>query len=420
VVGSILSALLVVGLGGYLAGRELWARSHFHSAKVALEQRDFAQAQADLALCLEVWPKSAETQLLAAEAHRRAGDFEQAEQHLARCRQLDGSKDALDLETALLLAQRDGSTPAEAYLIGLLKEKGPKTPLILEVLVQRCLQSGRLPQGLSYAVLLLELQPQHVQALLWRGEILERLYSFPQATRHYALALELDPESDDARLRLAENLLEVGQAKEAVHYFEQLRERQPGSMAVLFGLARCRSLLGDSYEARLMFDGLLNARPHHGPTLAERGRIALQANELDDALKWLRKAVAVMPHDSAANYLLYQALERHGEHKEAKELLDRSKSIEVDEQRLVSLTRKTIQSPNDLSLRAEVGAILLRRGREEDGLAWLSGVLQQDPGRGAAHRALVDYYERTGDLAAAARHRPFASRTESAAPSNTR
>src|SRR5262245_40142312 len=82
--GILLAAL---GLGGWWAGRQLWALHHFRAAEGALAARRFADARTHLDICLQVWPHSQQARLLAARAARCAGLREEAEQHFRALQQ---------------------------------------------------------------------------------------------------------------------------------------------------------------------------------------------------------------------------------------------------------------------------------------------------------------------------------------------
>ena len=55
----------------------------------------------------------------------------------------------------------------------------------------------------------------------------------------------------------------------------------------------------------------------------------------------------------------------------------------------------------DPAPRCETGTLLLRNGREQEGVRWLISALRNDPLYRPAHKALADHYERLGkrDLA---------------------
>src|SRR5262249_42226540 len=152
-----LSALLalillgLLGLGVYVVGWSLWAEYHFQAARRELatlrdlDRRVLTRVRAHLALCLEVWPRSAETHFLAARTARRAGAYGAAEQHLTQCQQLQWPAEAVTLERAMLSAQLGELAPAvEEYLLSGISKQDPDVLLILEALTQGYLMTYRL------------------------------------------------------------------------------------------------------------------------------------------------------------------------------------------------------------------------------------------------------------------------------------
>jgi tetratricopeptide (TPR) repeat protein len=405
-----LGLLAVLGVGAAVGGRHLWAWHHYRAAQEALEQPRLAQARAHLALCLEVWPASAPTHLLAARTARRAGAFTDADQLLRRCEVLHADREAVELERALASAQRGDLGAVEASLLSRLKQQTADIPLILEALAQGYLETYRLPEALDCLEQLLRRQPGHVQALLWRALVWERLLYWQEALDDYRQAVALDPENDNARLHLAIGLIDQGAFQEADRHLDVLRQRQPGNVSVFLCLARCGRALGRVEEARSLLDRLASVDPRNVPALTERGKLALEAGEFDRAERWLRQAVALAPFEYNTNYALYQCLQQQGRQEEAKRYQERVKQVQTDLERLRQITEKIVTAaPHDPALACEAGVILLRTGQEDEGLRWLTAALQLDPRHPATHQALASYYERVGRADLAARHRASAS-----------
>ncbi len=408
----LLPGLALSGLGCLLLVANLWAEYHFRAAQRALQQRDFAQARADLRSCLKVWPTGAHSHFLAARAAWRAGFYDEAEGHLAVCQKQQSAPDALQRERALMRAQR-GDPGVEDFLWSSVEQDDKETALILEVLIQLYVSTYRLPRALDALNLFLGRQPNDVQALLGRGWVWEQFFYFANAVADYHRAVEVDPENDAARLRLAETLLVTGPASAALDQFELLWQRQPEKPAVLLGLARCRRQLGQLNDARSGLDGLLARLPSETPdkdaaVLSERGRLALDERKPAQAERWLRQAVALAPYDRQTNYNLYQCLQQQGRTDEACRCRVTFERIDADLIRIDNVLKEVLRAPYDPAPRSEAGVIFLRNGEPEKGLRWLSMALQQDPWHGPTHRALANHYQRTGRLDLAARHRQLA------------
>jgi len=76
---------------------------------------------------------------------------------------------------------------------------------------------------------------------------------------------------------------------------------------------------------------------------------------------------------------------------EADKVLKAVKRLETDNARIKRLTSKLQDDPRNFSMRTEIGMLLLGVGREDEGVHWLNGVLQEDPKNVAAQRALAGY-----------------------------
>src|SRR5262249_54151807 len=154
--------------------------------------------------------------------------------------------------------------------------------------------------------------------------------------------------------------------------------------------------LGEWQAGAATLEDLLTQSPEHAEALVERGRLAFHQQRADQAELWLRKAIQLAPHDPQAFYLLHLCLEAEGKHEEDQKTVGQLRQIEADSTRLASLMSQLMRAPQDPAVRTEIGRILLRSGREEEGVQSLRCALQYDPQFAPAHAALADYFQRTG------------------------
>jgi len=405
----LIGALLVcISLGLMAIGGYAWAEYHYRAARRALDRRDFVAAREHLALCLEAWPDSAETHFLAARAARRALDYRAADKQLRECQRLGGARDRIELERQLTRAQRGDLAQVNGRLWSEVQSGHADAPLILEALSRGYVQSFRLEEALQSLQLWLESRPDDVQALLWRGEVWERLLHPEDALADYRRALELAPQRDDERLHVAEILITVRQPEEAARHLALLGERRPEDTKVLVNLARCRRLQGQPDEARHILDQVLARTPQDAAALAERGRLELENNRPTDAEPWLREAVALLPYEKEVVYALYQCLQQTGRHAEAEKYHQQLDTIQAEMDRLDVVLRKINLTPQDPSLRHEAGMIFLKNGQPKEGLRWLNSGLQVDPLYGPTHEALATYFASIGERGQASWHRELA------------
>jgi tetratricopeptide (TPR) repeat protein len=379
---------LLAGAGVFVVP-QLRALYHARAAERDVAQWDFDEALTHLAVCLDVWPNSASTRLLAARTARRAGRIDEAQRHLARLRADERSSDATALEWALLTAERGDVERVEGYLKSSIAPDNPDAPLVLEALARGYLLTDRLASLLECTQLWLQVQPGETHALYYRGLAWERLAKWPEALAAYREAVQADPDNAPAQMHLAELLLGGTQnAAEAREHFAEAHRRKPSDPGPTLGLARCEKVLGNTAAARTLFEGLLAEHPDNARALAERGRLALDEDDAVHAEEWLRRAVALAPDDREALHGLIRALWLEDKQTEAKELEPRLQKLTADLARFQEIVQAVAKEPRNVALRTEAGEICLRHGRRDEGLRWLAGALQIDPSYGPALAAL--------------------------------
>jgi RNA polymerase sigma factor (sigma-70 family) len=342
-----------------------------------------------------------------------------------------GAGGTVALGPSLLRAEQGDLAEVEPFLRREIRENHPESARILEALTKGYLRVYRLHDALWSADEWVKRWPDDAQAHYWRGRVYEQIPDLPWASgtvvqtngswgndvvivynptaaAEYRRAVELDPELDAAHLRLGEHLLANSAPQEASAQFERLRQRHPKDPAVRLGLARCALALGKPDESRKLLADLLAESPHDAPALAERGKLALEEGQLPDAEKWLRQSLALAPEDRQANYLLSQCLAGLGKPDEARQYREKLRRIEAEQTGLRGLVRKTVDSPNDAAPWTEGGKLLLRTGREREGLAWLLHAVRLDAHYRPANQALADYYQRTGKKELTEKYRALA------------
>jgi tetratricopeptide (TPR) repeat protein len=410
-------ALLALSAGGAgLAGIHLWAMYHFRAGRAAVERCHNREAQRHLNACLRVWPHNPDTLILAARTARRMGAMTEADSFLDACHGLKGDDD-LALERLLLQAARGEGDRVQKVCLAMVKDNHPATPLILEALAYGYITMYRLQEASFALTVWMDRQPDSPQAYLLRGILYTYADRVDDALADFRHVLELDPEHDEVRLRLASALLDRGQGAEALPHFEYLRQRMPDELTVQVGLARCKDLLGQQAEAAQLLDEVLSRRPDYADALAERGKVAMRAGDLDAAETWLRKAAILEPGDYQLHYQIHLCLTQNGKEEEAREEEQRLKQIDADLKRIRQIvTHDMGLAPHDPALHYEAGMIALRTGEYREAVRWFESALREDPKYVPAHLALAQFYAQVGEAAKAAQHRDQARQAEAGKP----
>ncbi|MBI1918422.1 MAG: tetratricopeptide repeat protein [Planctomycetes bacterium] len=417
----LLLLAVLLGMGGLaVAGVHGWAWYHFFKGRADLERYHAKDALDHFNKCLKVWPGSADVHFLASRAARREAAEEHhedkeaaeqslaaAEEHLRECQRLrGGASEETAFEWALLHASAGDLPSTEPFLRQRLREQPQDAPLVLEALAEGYLRMYRILDALGCLDQWLHDDPDNVRALLLKGNLFWQVKAPLKAIPEYRRVLELDAEQHEVRWRLARCLLDVGRNDEALTLLEQVRKRRPDDPEVLVRIARCQNLLGRSPQARELLDAVLAREPDNGAALRTRGEIALLKGDIEDAERWLRRAVRVLPDDYQTNWALHRALTEGGKVDEARRQGARARELEQRLERLAEIgTRKLSERPHDPALHCEMGELLLVMGHKELGERWLLSALEQDPRYRPAHAALAKLYAAKGDKEKAEYHR---------------
>ncbi len=398
----LLLLCLIAVLGLALLVVFYWPEFYLHSARQALERRDFAAAHADLERYLAARPDHAEAHLLLARLERRANRYVEAARHLDACRRLGGFTEEVQLERALLALQNgDFDARLEQICRRHAVPGDPEEFFILEALSHGYSKIGYLPEALFCLNRMLEIQPDNGYALRRRAWIYSTWRKHDQAEADYRRAVEIDADDRTARLGLAQLLLDVKQdGAAAFEQFDRLWAVQKDSPATV-GRARSLLLLGRTEEARQLLDDWLRSHSDDSAALTARGKLALEERDLALAESLLRRAVALAPAEPIANHTLYHCLIQQGKTSDAEQCQARFQQAEKDIKRLDALMQHLKEQPDDPDRRCQVAEIFLRHNQGSEGERWLLTTLRMHPDHAPTQKLLADYYRRIGrhDLA---------------------
>jgi predicted Zn-dependent protease len=348
-----------------------------------------------------------DARFLAARLARMNSRYDEAAEHLRACQRMEGATARVQLEWVLLRALLGALDEVEAGLWNCVENNDPDSPFILEVIAGRTLGTLQWDRATRAIKRWSELEPNNPQVWEWQGWVMERLYREEEAENCYRRSLELDPTRERARFWLAELYLTRFKVEDARPLIEQLLREQPDSVAILSAAGQLRFLQGRLDEAETFFDRAVELEPKNAEILMRRARLELQAGRPEKAEFWGRRALALTERRSDIHFLLHQALHSQpGHENEAAAELATYRKYQAQEERFTRLARELIPAhPSDPKYAVEFGDLLFQFDQPEKAVYWHQRALQIDPDFAPAHRALADYYERTGRPEDAARHR---------------
>jgi tetratricopeptide (TPR) repeat protein len=393
---AVLAVVLVLAaIGGgviFLTGPSR-AETLLVSAKQALDRDDYARAYADLKTYLDLRPNEADIHFLAGRTARRSGAYTAALEHLRTAQKLGAPSELVTLERVLGQVQQGNLRPFEARLQQLVDGSHPDALYILEALAEGYVQTSQFDSALKALRRLLERKPNHPQGLMWQGWCLAQTLRTEDAAKMYQRALEIR-DDDVIRAQYVNVLMVLNRQKEAITHYEILARRHPDRLEVLIGMATCRRVLNQCKEALRIIHDLLARRERLRPkelahALAERGKLALAADDPQGAEPFLREALALTPNVSSLHHALANCLEQLGKEKEAAECRARHEAIENDAKVLGKLVLNELPSrPADPGLRTKIAELLLRTGRPDEAARWARSALYFDPRHQGALRIL--------------------------------
>ncbi len=397
---------------GFLAV-EGWGLWQERSARQAMADEHFDDAQKLIDLALLVRESVASTHLLAARIARLRGLYSEAERHLSRCEQLGGISDQLQLEWLLLRCQQGEVDELAPGLLAAVDHNHPESGAILEALAAVYMRQLRYIEALLCLDRWIERTPDSVRALDWRSWVSNQLDHRSRTISDCERVLELQPGRSVVRLRLAQTLVESSRPGDAVPHLERLRKEQPTNPEVLTALARCWMAQVRTDDARKLFDAVLAGHPDDFEALLWRGNLERENGAFAEAERFLRKALERSPRDPEARYALYLSLQaQSGRQTEADKELAQWRQDQQTRDRLTHLLRTELGvKPNDPDLAVEAAKLLLQQGEDQLGLFWLNRALSINPRNAAGRRELIAYYERTNNPAKAEEQRRQLSQT---------
>jgi tetratricopeptide (TPR) repeat protein len=369
--------------------------SHWRSAELALKERDFPQAAAHLAHCLEAWPFNAEAQFQMARTSRRAGQLARWKKHIDRAESLLWPKDQIDLERKLRQAQVGRVWDVEESLMEILNRHTKDEVIILEALISGYLENDRLADVIFLCSRWSDRFHNDYLPLIYRGNARLRLNGkSSNAVKDFERVLELKPNHPEAHLSLAIVMADDGLFKQAVPHFQFYLENQPDdSTSALYGLASCQYSLGNFRAARALLDQLFERVKDNAAAYMLMSKIDLVEGQPEKALASLKKADTLTPNELDITHALLQVCGQLGQPEQADKYKHRLEEILNRDAELDRLVTTVKFDPDNPEARFQLAMVCLKLGREEEASHWFQGILFKDPDHLPTLDVLANYYQ---------------------------
>ncbi|XP_076878222.1 protein O-mannosyl-transferase TMTC3 [Brachyhypopomus gauderio] len=237
----------------------------------------------------------------------------------------------------------------------------------------------------------ISMRPDFKQAYISRGELLLKMNKPSEAKDAYLRALELDRTNADLWYNLAIVNIEMKEPSEALRNFNRALELNPRHKLSLFNSALLMQESGEAKlrpEANRRFLAYVKEEPDDANGYFNLGMLAMDANENEEAERWMRRAISLQPGFRSALFNLALLFSQWGRELAALPVLD-------------ELLRHHPEHVKGLILK---GDILMNHRKDTRGArACFQRILRTDPGNvQAKHNLCVVHFEER-DLAGAER-----------------
>ena len=267
-------------------------------------------------------PNDQAAMLLAARAYAQVHRWAEAEAYFAQVplrEHEDLRLRARGLEARRLLTEA-------AMVFEQIRQRWPNDGDTLQHLAAIRVQQDRPEEALILARQLAQFPSFEAVGHVLAGMIEQQMFNHSRAVQEFEEALRCSPELKGIPTErwqvlqwLAEALVDLGRAAEAEQYALEVRRASSGpEPCYLLGQARLQ--LGDEDGARRYWAEATARSPNYVPAIKELAQFHLRTGELEDALRWCRRAHEVEPENPAIKYLLSQIYRRLGQVDKANEL----------------------------------------------------------------------------------------------------
>jgi len=168
--------------------------------------------------------------------------------------------------------------------------------------------------------------PRLPDAHFQQGRVLSELKQFEEAERAYRKVLELDPDYRGAWYNLGNNAYRQQAYDDAIHFYQRAQAQHP-SAKTLVALGWAYVAQNEIDSARHAYERAIAQDSSFALAYARLGQLYEDQGDLEQALKYSRKALALQPENGKYQYVVGSQLLRLGEPKEASQHLQRATEI---------------------------------------------------------------------------------------------
>ena len=159
-------------------------------------------------------------------------------------------------------------------------------------------RKGEIKKAAAYLEAVLENIPPNIDILMYLASFYEDLEAYPRAEQTLDRALEMDAANVDLNFRLGVIYDKAGQKEKSIHQMKRVIELDPENANALNYLGYTYADLGRNMdEAERLILQALKYKPGDGYITDSLGWVYFKKGLFEKALKYLEKAVSIVPDD---------------------------------------------------------------------------------------------------------------------------
>ena len=385
---GVLALVLAIGGCGQLSPEAKKAK-HLERGQAYFEKGQFQEALIEFKNVVQIDPKDANGHYRLALTYLKIGGLpglQGAFDELTRTVELDPShRDAqLKLGELYLLASEPAKARERADLI-LASAPQDKEGLILRG--QSLIREKEFDQGIAELKKAIELDPKNIRVYIGLALAYMQKRDVAAAEAILQQALSVDPRSSEARLALGDFFILTRKPDRAEAEYKHARDLEPDNEMIILKLAEYYKVAGKWPEAEVTYQQLVEKRPKDEKPVLILADFYKFLGHRDEALATYQRAIGINPASIPARNKLIDYYLDIGQLAEAEHL-----SSPILE-----------KNKKDLDGRFYDARLRLARGKADEAIELLQGVLKDEPQSAPAHYFLGLAFARINDLAQARR-----------------
>jgi tetratricopeptide (TPR) repeat protein len=153
-------------------------------------------------------------------------------------------------------------------------------------------KQGRIEEAMEHYLQALQIKPDFAGVHYNMGNALAENNRPEEAIAHYTKALEISPEFTDAHINIGIALEKQGKTAEAIEHYQKVLVIEPRSPMGLEKLARSFKRMKKYQKALFFYNEILKVLPGNPAVYYNIACVYALQNQVEDAIWWLKKAVA--------------------------------------------------------------------------------------------------------------------------------